>query len=198
VVELVHICFSDEPKRQHLQQELSFQCRYFLSRESCSLQSVTGENFVSRGLEYSEYKSFYSSYFKSSSSGDRTSVLLHDAISKLHISFIPEHMPCRTVEKNAIQTSIRNYIRIANTSKPIYISGMPGKYIIMAYFHLICFDCNISSMLGTGKTATVLSVMAALRKECIDGSGLPEFNFIEINCLKLQSPNDACKLNLFY
>lgn len=49
-----------------------------------------------------------------------------------------------------------------------------------------------SLVLGTGKTATLLSVINNLRKEVEVGT-LDNFSFIEINCLRLKSPADACK-----
>jgi hypothetical protein len=45
---------------------------------------------------------------------------------------------------------------------------------------------------GTGKTATVLASINQLRSEVAAGK-LNEFSFIEINCLRLKSPHDACK-----
>jgi hypothetical protein len=47
---------------------------------------------------------------------------------------------------------------------------------------------------GTGKTATVVASINALRKEVAAGT-LPDFSYIEINCLHLKSPMDACKWN---
>jgi origin recognition complex subunit 1 len=125
-------------------------------------------------MKYSDYKEFYSTYLQdlTTANSDKSNTILHKAIAKLHISFIPETLPCRTAEKTMIQDLIRSYISEECNSKPIYISGMPG----------------------TGKTATVSSVIASLKNECSDMSlPLPEFQYIEINCLRLQSPNDACK-----
>ena len=50
--------------------------------------------------------------------------------------------------------------------------------------------------IGTGKTATVLSSISALKNEnrkSLTGGPTLDFDFIEINCLRLQSPADACK-----
>jgi Cdc6-like AAA superfamily ATPase len=47
-------------------------------------------------------------------------------------------------------------------------------------------------LVGTGKTATVLASVNQLRRE-VEAGTLPEFSFIEINCLRLKSPLDACK-----
>lgn len=58
------------------------------------------------------------------------------------------------------------------------------------------FKCSLVTA-GTGKTATVLATINALRKEVAAGQ-LPDFSFIEINCLRLKSPSDACKCGLFF
>lgn len=67
---------------------------------------------------------------------------------------------------------ISNFMREALKSKacvkPIYISGMPG----------------------TGKTATVLASIASLKKDVKNGL-LDDFDFIEINCLRLHTAADA-------
>lgn len=45
---------------------------------------------------------------------------------------------------------------------------------------------------GTGKTATILRSIKSLQEKSSSGE-LPEFEFVEINCLRLQTPSDACK-----
>lgn len=55
---------------------------------------------------------------------------------------------------------------------------------------------------GTGKTATVIAVITALQKQAESGV-IPAFHFVEINCLRLKNPTDACEpchpiLILFY
>ena len=50
--------------------------------------------------------------------------------------------------------------------------------------------------IGTGKTATILSVVKALQKETEEGKLAP-FEFVEINCLRLQTPSDACEFLFF-
>jgi Cdc6-like AAA superfamily ATPase len=52
--------------------------------------------------------------------------------------------------------------------------------------------CSLVLRIGTGKTATVLASINQLRTEVAAGK-LNEFSFIEINCLRLKSPYDACK-----
>ena len=176
----MQITFSDSIIEK-LDQSLCYHCRYFLSKDSSSLQLITGDKFLLRGIEHSEYKEYYTNYLQDLHSSNNTmkktsSTLLHSAISKLHISFVPEYLPCRDTEKSMIQDLLREYVQGKCNSKPIYISGMPGS----------------------GKTATVSSVISSLKKECCNGSGLPEFQYIEINCLRLQSPNDACTFYFLY
>ena len=91
-----------------------------------------------------------------------------DAIRKLHISVLPERLPCRQTERDKVYAELRNAIVERQMTKPIFISGMPG----------------------TGKTATVLATVQELRKEASRGD-IPAFDFVEINCLRLQSPQEA-------
>ena len=48
----------------------------------------------------------------------------------------------------------------------------------------------ISGVPGTGKTATVLEVTAHLKQSVQDGD-IPEFQFIEINGMRLTAPHQA-------
>ena len=56
------------------------------------------------------------------------------------------------------------------------------------------FSCiSRYDVVGTGKTATVIAVITALQKEAESGK-IPSFHFVEINCLRLKNPTDACKM----
>jgi hypothetical protein len=46
-------------------------------------------------------------------------------------------------------------------------------------------------ILGTGKTATVKEVIRKLQNAC-DAGDLPNFQFIEINGMRLTEPNQLC------
>lgn len=48
----------------------------------------------------------------------------------------------------------------------------------------------VSGVPGTGKTATVLEVMRSLRRKTESGQ-LPAFQFVELNSLRLPSPQHA-------
>lgn len=162
IIELVHVTYS-ETYNNPASELLIRNCRYFLSSESNSLQSVTGENLFNRGMEYSEYKEFYHDYMRTihaNDTMDETSKILHESIAKLHVSFVPETLPCRSTEKTVIQDLIRSYINQTAVSKPIYISGMPGtgksvtvtfspynhytRYILIAYSILSCYHFRYS------------------------------------------------------
>jgi len=109
-------------------------CRYMVTTGSNSVLNVPAHTVVQRGAALSHYNFAYSEYFRhlggsSVNAADHYSV----AIRNLHISVIPENMPCREVERSAIEKFLRMGIESRKDMKPIYISGMPG----------------------TGKTATV-------------------------------------------
>jgi len=67
-----------------------------------------------------------------------------------------------------ISNFMREALKNKNCVKPVYISGMPG----------------------TGKTATVLASIANLKKEAKKGL-IDDFDFVEINCLRLHAAADA-------
>jgi Cdc6-like AAA superfamily ATPase len=50
--------------------------------------------------------------------------------------------------------------------------------------------------IGSGKTATVLSCIDALKDESYAGK-IPAFEFLEINCLRLSAATDACTSSHF-
>ena len=66
----------------------------------------------------------------------------------------------------------------------------------MYYFSFLSFF-SLIFLSGTGKTATVLATINALRKDVTAGK-LPDFSFIEINCLRLKSPADACECDVHF
>lgn len=122
-----------------------------------------------RGLRMSQYQYAYESLLKKEAQKLERDVF-SIAIQRLHISVVPQNLPCRDHEKLSVTDFIRKRIIDRETSGPLFLCGMPG----------------------TGKTATVLSSINALRDEVSRGS-LPDFNFTEINCLHLKHPIDACK-----
>lgn len=91
------------------------------------------------------------------------------AIQRMHLSVVPDELTCREAEHELIYSFIRKGVEARYSKSALYLYGFPG----------------------TGKTACVHSALRSLRKEVADGT-LTNFRYIEINCLKLKSPSDAC------
>ncbi|KAI9257051.1 P-loop containing nucleoside triphosphate hydrolase protein [Helicostylum pulchrum] len=89
------------------------------------------------------------------------------ARERLHVSAVPDSLPCREDEFMNIMGYIESAIH-EGTGTCVYISGVPG----------------------TGKTATVLEVIRHLQQQAEDGT-IPNFDFVEINGMKLTDPNQA-------
>ncbi|KAJ2725400.1 Origin recognition complex, subunit 1 [Coemansia sp. Benny D115] len=86
---------------------------------------------------------------------------------RLHVSAVPDTLPCREDEFAEIYGSLYNAIEERN-SMCLYISGVPG----------------------TGKTATVHEVIRSLQENAEEGE-LPEFKYIELNGMKMTEPSQA-------
>ncbi|ORZ08305.1 P-loop containing nucleoside triphosphate hydrolase protein [Absidia repens] len=94
------------------------------------------------------------------------------ARERLHVSAVPDSLPCREDEFDEISGYLESALQ-EGTGTCIYISGVPG----------------------TGKTATVLEVIRGLqyRSEQED-EDIPTFDFVEINGMKLTDANHAYSL----
>lgn len=92
------------------------------------------------------------------------------ARASLHISSVPDSLPCRESEYSDIFLALENAIG-AETGSCVYISGTPG----------------------TGKTATVMEAITQLYLRVEDGE-LPKFEFIDINGLRLAHSTAAYDL----
>ncbi|XP_035756085.1 origin recognition complex subunit 1 isoform X2 [Egretta garzetta] len=93
--------------------------------------------------------------------------ILEEARLRLHVSAIPESLPCREEEFQDIYNFVESKL-IDGTGGCMYISGVPG----------------------TGKTATVHEVIRCLQ-EGAENDDLPSFQFVEINGMKLTDPHQA-------
>lgn len=89
------------------------------------------------------------------------------ARQRLHVSAVPETLPCREDEFAEIYGHLYNAIEERN-SMCLYISGVPG----------------------TGKTATVHEVICTLKND-IDEGELQDFQYIELNGMKMTEPSQA-------
>ncbi|KFP80064.1 Origin recognition complex subunit 1 [Acanthisitta chloris] len=93
--------------------------------------------------------------------------VLEEARLRLHVSAVPESLPCREEEFQDIYNFVESKL-IDGTGGCMYISGVPG----------------------TGKTATVHEVISCLQKAA-ENDELPSFQFAEINGMKLTDPQQA-------
>ncbi|ORY37703.1 P-loop containing nucleoside triphosphate hydrolase protein, partial [Leucosporidium creatinivorum] len=82
----------------------------------------------------------------------------------LHVSATPEFLPCREKQREEISGILGDGI-ISGSGTCLYIHGVPG----------------------TGKTATVHSVVRELQKD----PDIPPFQFLEINGMKIAEPSTA-------
>ncbi|XP_077439321.1 origin recognition complex subunit 1 isoform X2 [Vanacampus margaritifer] len=93
--------------------------------------------------------------------------ILEVARTRLHVSSVPESLPCREQEFQDIYSFVESKI-IDGTGGCMYISGVPG----------------------TGKTATVHEVIRCLQNAA-NICEIPSFCFIEINGMKMTDPHQA-------
>ncbi|XP_062233423.1 origin of replication complex subunit 1 [Phragmites australis] len=97
---------------------------------------------------------------------------LEKAKATLLLATLPKSLPCRDKEMEEISTFVKDAIcKDQCLGQCLYIHGVPG----------------------TGKTMSVLAVMRKLRSEYDSGSLRP-YCFIEINGLKLASPENIYKV----
>ncbi|KAL4434835.1 hypothetical protein ABPG77_005362 [Micractinium sp. CCAP 211/92] len=92
---------------------------------------------------------------------------LSQARSMLTLTVVPRTLPCREGERAQILEFVEEVLQ-EDGGKCLYVSGIPG----------------------TGKTATVLEIMRTLKRRSEAGE-LPKFQFVEINGLRLPSPQHA-------
>jgi origin recognition complex subunit 1 len=98
------------------------------------------------------------------------------ASERLHVSAVPQDLPCREEEyaelyshlENAIQDAAGTCICKIIDSDRIDVSGVPG----------------------TGKTATFRAVLRQLQEQ-VDNEELEPFEFVEINGMRLSEPQQA-------
>ncbi|NXN80221.1 ORC1 protein, partial [Bombycilla garrulus] len=93
--------------------------------------------------------------------------VLEEARLRLHVSAVPDSLPCREEEFQDIYNFVESKL-IDGTGGCMYISGVPG----------------------TGKTATVHEVVRCLQ-QAAENDELPPFQFVEINGMKLTDPHQA-------
>ncbi|ANQ06346.1 Origin recognition complex 1 protein [Plasmodium coatneyi] len=90
------------------------------------------------------------------------------AIRMMQLDVVPKYLPCREKEIKEVHGFLESGIKQSGSNQILYISGMPG----------------------TGKTATVYSVIQLLQHKTKQKL-LPEFNVFEINGMNVVHPNAA-------
>lgn len=86
------------------------------------------------------------------------------ARTQLHVSYLPISLPCREKEYSDIYGFLKGKLE-DGCGGCMYISGVPG----------------------TGKTATVTSVIDSLRHE----NKMPKFTYVSVNGMRLTEPRQA-------
>jgi hypothetical protein len=108
--------------------DIQYYCLYLCDHIN-NLVQVSDDNCLQRGLEYSEFADIYRPYLQSILSDNvNSSDFFIKAIQRLHISVLPDALPCRQNETLKMERFIRNAVSNYQSSgkKAIYISGMPG------------------------------------------------------------------------
>ncbi|XP_054994309.1 origin recognition complex subunit 1 [Sorex araneus] len=95
------------------------------------------------------------------------SSMLEKARLRLHVSAVPESLPCREQEFQDIYNFVESKL-LDHTGGCMYISGVPG----------------------TGKTATVHEVIRCLQ-QAAHTNDVPPFQFVEVNGMKLTEPHQV-------
>ncbi|KAF7460201.1 origin recognition complex subunit 1 [Marmota monax] len=93
--------------------------------------------------------------------------MLEEARLRLHVSAVPESLPCREQEFQGIYNFVESKL-LDRTGGCMYISGVPG----------------------TGKTATVHEVIRCLQ-QAAQTDDIPRFQYIEVNGMKLTEPHQV-------
>lgn len=123
--EIIYIKGADVTKRLP---QSHFICRYLATTQSNTIQKVVAHSMFQRGMAHSQYAYAYTDYVENRLGSTEFTDSFSRAIQQLHISVIPEKLPCRTEQRNVIEGHIRSGILGKGAQKgAMYICGMPGK-----------------------------------------------------------------------
>ena len=142
-----------------------FLCRYMYSNMTGGLTAVTRAGKQERDRAASAHSDAYRDVLSPSDDGQD---MYAAATRRLQLSALPPVLPCRGEQTEKVQGYIRRAVHGQGETKPLYLCGLPG----------------------TGKTATILTSVKGLRNDVRDGR-LADFRFLEINCLRLHTPQHA-------
>jgi Cdc6-like AAA superfamily ATPase len=196
--------------------ESVYSCRYLCTNSLDALIPIEVDEIWKRGIRYSNYDHIYSSSsLIDDDNGDTLLVPKNDpyslAITQLHVSFVPETMPCRQDEHQRILDFITkqlhpkhgtttkkksDQIKGRGRGKDLDVDQTTKERRTSASTSTVSAGREplyLSGMTGTGKTATVLAALTSLSKLKHELC-LPDYCFIEINGLRLSSPQEAYTL----
>lgn len=131
------------------------------------LSPLKGKFKVKSGASVSTLPSLVSSGPQSAPKFDTSSEAFKQLKEKLHTSARVASLPCREEEFGQIYVHLESAVR-EQMGCCIYVSGTPG----------------------VGKSATIREVVAEMAQYSQE-DGANQFDFLEINCLKLLTPNSA-------
>lgn len=103
-----------------------FILRLYKSKATKSLSQPALSALFQRGMAKSQFKRQYANYLETVSFNQQNDVY-SKAIQRLHISVIPDNLPCREVQKESIMKFMRDGVRMYGSNKPLYVCGTPGK-----------------------------------------------------------------------
>lgn len=116
---------TDQARVSDMDQASYFHCELMKYSDSDTLHPLSMDEAFRQGMEMSEYLDAYKEYIQDTTytySKDPFSI----AIRNLHISIIPDKLPCRDKEHEEIKRFLVGGFRNHGSNVPLYCSGMPG------------------------------------------------------------------------
>lgn len=140
VSELINVKGSFNPSQDMIDESrlTYFQCRYLLLKSN-TFQPLDMKTFFLQGISLSEYDCIYADETlneinqmtnglskQNEGVNDEDTDPFSMAIKQLHISVIPDKLPCRQLEQETITETIKKCLVDGFGDKAIVITGMPG------------------------------------------------------------------------
>lgn len=154
---------SDDYRVSSSESESSIEC----SDSSVKNETVKKNNHLRKNRRNKTTVKEFMTYFGRDKPVAKIINPLEEARRKLHVSAVPESLPCREYEFSDIYSFVEGKL-LDGTGGCMYISGVPG----------------------TGKTATVLEVIRCLKRDEESGH-LPNFHFVELNGMRMTEPHQC-------
>ena len=134
-----------------------------MSKSNTPRRSICFNNVIA----VNEYKKSANDKVMAFDNSDEERDEFSSARKRLHVAAVPKSLPCRENEFIEIYNFLEGNL-CDEIGGCIYISGVPG----------------------TGKTATTTAVVRSLKAE-VEKDNLPEFDFVEINGMRITEPRKA-------